>query len=440
MTSPNAGSSSQSQSEYFKLGPPIATPVRDGLGWKLQTLVLFVVVAAIVSRRPDALFNAQFFAEDGQVWYAKAYTSGWFDALRHSYNGYFQMLPGLASSLALLAPFRYAPLIMNLVGIAFQALPVNLLLSRRCSNWGALSLRASMAVLYVALPNSMELDASATNVQWHLSLLACILVLARPPRPRWLAFDVAFLLLSGLTGPFCILLLPIAAMFWWLRRDSLRLVPIAILAATAALQLFTILQTGLAVRPKVGLDGTPTLFVDIVARRVFLGALLGQNTPVSYGPFVLAILTLLGIGLLIYSLLRTPLELKLFLAFTIVVFAASLTNPMVSTTVPQWPILKEAAGIRYWFFPMLGFVWALLWCAWDSRNGGIVRLAASSALLCMTIGIIRDWSYPAYPDFQFQERARQFEVAAPGTVMNFPIYPPGWILSLTKKPSSAPRD
>ena len=359
---------------------------------------------------------------------------GWFNALLVSYNGYFQLLPGLAASLALLAPLRYAPLVMNLTGIAFQALPVTLLLSRRCSNWGPLSLRAFMSVFYVALPNTMELDASATNVQWHLSLAACILILAGRPDLKWLPLDIAILVLSGLTGPFSIFLLPVAVIFWWLRRDSVRLVPIAALVATAAAQLSAIVQTGSATRSKAGLGATPALFAEIVARRVFLGALLGQNTSVNYSHLVFGLLTLLFGAVVIYSLLKMPLELKLFLSFTMLVFAASLKNPMVSTTVPQWPVLRDGPGLRYWLFPMLGFVWGLLWCA-AAKNNSVIRLAAFCGLLRMVVGIMHDWSYPAYPNLQFQEHASQFAAAAPGTVMNIPICPPGWVLSLTKHPS-----
>ena len=42
---------------------------------------------------------------------------------------------GLAAALALLVPLASAPLVTNLIALAFQALPVNLLLSHRSSEW-----------------------------------------------------------------------------------------------------------------------------------------------------------------------------------------------------------------------------------------------------------------------------------------------------------------
>jgi hypothetical protein len=51
----------------------------------------------------------------------------------------------------------------------------------------------------------------------------------------------------------------------------------------------------------------------------------------------------------------------------------------------------------------------------------------------MVIGILHDWEYPPYTNLHFQEHAREFASAAPGTFMTIPIYPPGWALRITKK-------
>src|ERR1700753_3027620 len=71
------------------------------IGWKLQVIVFAIAFAAVLSRRPDALFNPQFFGEDGSIWFPDAYSFGWLLPLFHSQNGYFQTLPRLVASLAL---------------------------------------------------------------------------------------------------------------------------------------------------------------------------------------------------------------------------------------------------------------------------------------------------------------------------------------------------
>ncbi len=409
-------------------------PSPEGLSWKIQLVVFLAGAILVISRRPDAILTPQFFGEDGSIWFPDAYMSGWLTSLTHSQNGYFQTLPRLVSALALLVPFRFAPLLMNVIGIALQVLPVNILLSARCRSWAPISVRALMGIAYIALPNTRELDAAIEEGQWHLALVACILVLAAVPSSKaWRIFDLSVIVLSGLSGPFSVLLLPVAVAFWWFRRDRWRIVVICAIAATAAIQLSAIFQNAAATRPQIGLGATPALFIKLLAGQVYLGALLGQTSaPTLFSGRVLLIAALLGTAIVVYSLLEARLEFKLFVTFAFLVFAASLRNPMVSSTVPQWQVLRDSPGIRYWFFPMLGFTWALIWCLTSSRSWGM-RFLALAGSFALIVGIIRDWQYPPYTDFHFEQHAKEFEAAAPGTLAIIPIVPDGWSMRLTKK-------
>jgi hypothetical protein len=51
----------------------------------------------------------------------------------------------------------------------------------------------------------------------------------------------------------------------------------------------------------------------------------------------------------------------------------------------------------------------------------------------MPIGIVRDWRYPPFLDFDFKEIAAVFDRAAPGTKFIISINP-HWQMQLTKKP------
>ena len=75
-------------------------------------------------RRPDALLNAQFWAEDGAFWYADAYNAGPWISLFQPENGYFQTISRLVAGISLLFPLRDAPLFFNVAAITIQALPV----------------------------------------------------------------------------------------------------------------------------------------------------------------------------------------------------------------------------------------------------------------------------------------------------------------------------
>ena len=426
-------------SRLFVTSENCSNPENTGIGSTAQIVVFFVCAALVVSRRPDAFFHPQFFAEDGTIFYPEAYMSG-LAALFHPLNGYYQTLPRVAAAISLLLPFRFAPLVLNLIGITIQVLPVNLLLSVRSRNWAPLFTRTLMAILYLGLPNSSELDVAPEEGQWHLALLACGLVLACPPlKARWRVIDMAVLLLGGFTGPFCLLLLPIAWLFWWLRRDNWRLVVGGAVAIPAVIQALTLMGSAGTTRPHAILGANTKLFVQLLAARVYLGAVLGESgSQLEKNLAVLGLIAVLGTMVVGYCLLKARVEWKLLIVFCALVFATSLVNPMVSMTVPQWQVLWNSPGIRYWFFPMIGFVWTLAWCATLSRNG-IFRLAGVSGLLVTFAGITTDWRYPPYTKYHFGRYAAQFEAAAPGTMLNIPIFPDRWTMRLVKR-SPACRD
>ena len=138
-----------------------------------------------------------------------------------------------------------------------------------------------------------------------------------------------------------------------------------------------------------------------------------------------------GFAVFTYVLFKTRLEPRLFVTFSILVFAASLRSPLVSRTNPQWQVLDQAYGIRYWFFPMLAFVWSLLWCAQTGQYRWVRRFAAAMLFL-MLIGIAKDWEYPAFSDHNFTQYAKKFEQMPRGEAMMFPLYPDGWTMQLVK--------
>jgi hypothetical protein len=119
-------------------------------------------------------------------------------------------VPRLGAALAQLVPFSRAPLVMSILQIALLALPVNLILSSRSAGWGSLGFRALMATIYLALPDNTEISYGISGAQWPLALCAILLIVAAAPRNRTeRILDSVLFLLAGLSGPSCILLLPI---------------------------------------------------------------------------------------------------------------------------------------------------------------------------------------------------------------------------------------
>jgi hypothetical protein len=402
-------------------------------------LVFLFSAALVVSRRPDVLFHAQFWAEDGKIWFADAYNLGAIEPLLHPAAGYFDTLPRLAALVGLLIPMESVPLLFNCIALVFQVIPVLFVLSSRCSGWGSLNARALIAFLYLALPNSQELHANISNTQWRLAPLILMILCSSPARTvLWKVFDVMIVALGALSGPFVIFIAPIAVMRYWFDRRNLWLRNLMLITCAGALvQATTVVLTGGEARISQAVRAaTPELLVQILAKQIFLAALVGKRTLAGLSfdsgmGWIVAILAVcIGIAIEAYALLKAPPIVKALIVFSLCLLVVSLAFPM--TKSPQWPALLAAGGVRYWFSPMLAFVASLVWML-HGRNPAIVRGAAMALLLVMVFGIIQDWGHPRLVDFRFPDYVRKLSDQPSGTTLFVPINPAGFTMQLMKR-------
>jgi len=399
--------------------------------------IFLAACAVLILRRPDAVFHAQFLQEDGHTWFADVYNQGWWAGVCSTYEGYHHVFPRLGAALALLVPLTMAPLALNLIAIAVQALPANLLLSSRSSAWGSVRFRAVLAAVYLALPNTREMLNNISQDQWPLTLCAFLLLVAsRPKSVAARLFDLSILLLCGLTGPQCIFLFPLALFLAWKLRDRWLLFAAGVLAATCLVQAWGLLTGGFSSRPHFALGATPAMLARILGGHVFVGTLLGGNSLASVpgtGVFIFLLCAAVGgIVLSAFCLAKSPAPMMLFVALTSALLAVSLASPTAypPAGVTMWQLLAVAGGIRYWYFPSLAFAWLLLW-GFQSRAGAL-KMVSAVLLGILCFGIIRDWRIPPMKDLGFTEAAKRFEAAPPGTVAVFPENPEGWNMRLVK--------
>jgi hypothetical protein len=404
---------------------------------RFHIVVFSIAFLLICSRRPDAFLHAQFFAEDGSVWYHDAYQFGW-HSLVMTDAGYLHTLTRLIALFAQLFPLFWAPLVMNLGAAVVQVLPVNIFLSSRFSNI-SFATRLLASFLYLALPNTYEIDANVTTLQWHLALLACLLLLASPARDwRWRIFDAVVLILTSFDGPIGIVLVPLAALVWWTWRARWHAISLALLAPGAAIQTLSVL---LAWHTRQSADNGATLtrLTGILGRQVFFSSLLGMKTQrfiahLGISDWIAVLATALGLAVLLYALLNGPMKLRFFVAFAGTVFAMSLARPLAGTPDrPQWDWLcVPGVGNRYYFLPMLAFLSSLIWIARRKSSPTAPRNLALGLLLLLPIGIWQDWNYPRFVNHHFRRYAAEFERAPSGTEVTIPINPQ-WSMKLTKR-------
>ncbi len=413
----------------FSRGHPFAQ--RDGIGVVWQCVVFLLVLAALFSRRPDMFLHAQFYAEDGKYWYADAYNLGWVRALAVPLGGYLNILSRLVGAFTLLFPLRDAPLLMNVAGVVIQALPVTALLSARCRTWGPLQLRMVMAAIYVAIPNAWEVHVVLTNAHWHLAVLEMLIAFGAAPRTRiGRCGDVLLFLVGSVSDPFCILLLPLILIFWWQRRERWTLVIAGINGLGAAVQLFTILHSS---RPHNGpLGATPVLLLHLVAGDIIIDGFTGLRGVVDKLPLPVFVAAFL-FGLLITgcALRFGKLALRLFIVFAVALLTVSLRNPLLDGPHPLWQMLVDDFGCRYWYYPMLAFLWSAAACVFQERVRGI-RLAGYCVLVPLLFGSLKDWRYQAPRDHHFIAYVARFNQAKPGEHIVIPLNPEPLTMELVK--------
>src|SRR5262245_42079804 len=92
------------------------------VNWRGFGVIFLLMCALFVLRRPDALLNPQFWAEDGNVLFQNQLIHGGWSLAIQPYRGYFILDSRLAAAFATLFPIGWAPLIYNLFSIVIEGL------------------------------------------------------------------------------------------------------------------------------------------------------------------------------------------------------------------------------------------------------------------------------------------------------------------------------
>lgn len=214
---------------------------------KLRFFVLsFLIFLLLVLRRPDAVTNPQFWAEDGVVFYASQVLHPGIPTLFETYKAYLHLIPRLAMAFAAPFPAAASPLITNLLALAITAFCCSLFsLNRYRYLVRSDSLRIAVCLVIATAFQANELIGNITCVHcW--ALLAALLAVAQPYRGKsaWLLAIAA--LFAGLSDPAVVMLLPLALWLAIRRPDTL---PAALAIGLASLaQAAVFLHAGSAER------------------------------------------------------------------------------------------------------------------------------------------------------------------------------------------------
>lgn len=401
-------------------------------------IVLAVCTVLIVSRRSQAIFHPQFWAEDGKIWYAQAYNQGPFSTLFHTYASTFSVGTRLAGSVALLLPLRYAPLLFNLISLGCQLLTVVLLLSKRFKRIIPYkSLAIIISLIFVAIPNASEVFLNLANIQWHLGIAAFLVLIAERPKTKvWVAFDVVVLLLTGLTGPLGLVLLPIALIIWYKTKNNTTRRNALLIVTTSILQIISLGILNNANR----INGQPNAnwlkLTKMLVGQVFTGGLLGEHYVNYFYNNTLALVIILIVALLIivYAVIRGPLWLKLANLFSVLVITLTLISITPLPNFDVWEgLTNPGGGQRYWYIPIFVWLMTLFWLLVRGKSKILKTVAGICFILFVWFGVGQGWKLPIYINYHFSSYVKQFNAAPKGQTVTIPTNPAGWQMVLIKK-------
>lgn len=425
-----------------------ATKLCNGKNGCALTLVFVGSFFVLLLRHPHAIFGAQFWAEDGAYWYVDVYQMGLLKSLTSTSVGYFQTLSRVVAGIAVMLPLKVAPAFMNLSALAVQSIPAVLLVSSRFSKLiPDMRVRFLLAGMYLLMPNSAELHANITNAQWYLALAAVMVYLADVSKTKWAkVFDATITSLSALSGPFIVFLAPIALFRWWREGGAWRKVLAIIAVSGAFIQAFGMFFVDAGNRISGFPDISLAVLVAIMEKQIFLGSVMGWSgygivsAMGAIGEILLLLSLFSGIFLLVYALMKSKVELRIFIILSFALFFAGMVSPTIGgedrildSVKNGWDILfKSSSGIRYWLMPIIAFHATLIWGMAYSRPFGI-RVMSLIFLSLLSFGIVREFHDPSFTNLDFSARAEAFEKASPGEVVEIPLNPAGWSMRFIKR-------
>ncbi|QNT78663.1 hypothetical protein [Entomobacter blattae] len=410
-------------------------------------ILLFII---LIARRPDLLTNAQFWAEDGKVWYADAYNFGILHSLTLPITGYFQTFSRLIASLSLLFPLLYAPLIYNLIALVVRVLVLTFFLGKRFDDIPIVP--RVFTVFYAALlPNISEVHANVTNTHWYLALYAFLIIIAKPSKGiGWGVHDFFITFIAAVSGPSPLFILPTLLIRFWAKEGVYGLYNIKKLASYAVtpgvlglglgcfVQISCVVmerQTRIAASLDLGVNFEK--FCKIISSRILNGFVPDSISDLPWQHPSLAVgITVVFFLAVLWMLSYRDWRFLSVITFTFSLVAAALYTPVIASQSDVWSLFRifGAAG-RYFIIPQMclfGVVAIGLYALIKSKNFQYLYIGCFSVTI-LGIGI-KFFSLPPLPDYHWAQEVQKFNAAPSHSKVVLAIPPPPeWTVELEKK-------
>ena len=169
------------------------------------------------ARAPFATSN--FYAEDGARFFSGARSSGLFESLKEPVGGYFHLIPRLIGAASAQVPITRAPLMTGLLVlfvVAWANMTIYLASSRTLTDrWSRALLALSVTLLPIV---GFESISNSANLHFILVCASMVVLMGAQQTPWRMINDSALVIVTGLSTPLVLALLPVAGYRWWRDR------------------------------------------------------------------------------------------------------------------------------------------------------------------------------------------------------------------------------
>ena len=336
---------------------------------RLRWLLFAASVGALFMRYPGIVLDPRFLAEEGSMYFQRAYNyqsevislSTFF--YTHEIVGYYNFIADFASWVAAtFLPLPRAPYATLVLSFVIQVFPLYLIAMSNNALWSS-PLKKTMGILLVLLvPVSSEVWLTMIGTQYHLGLIAFLILLESGERlsrvKTWLYRGM--LLVGGFSGVSSCLMTP----FFFLKalhdRHRETLLQALLLAFAAALQLLSLWYSS---NTRFSNLGDPVSLIANMVNANFVSTLLGPRvasdlSQIIYGMIenayfaltVLLIVMLAFEGIFLFGLFRRINNPRLFFATTGALLI-TITVAYIGMINDKWETVNPYSAPRYFWLP-----------------------------------------------------------------------------------------
>lgn len=212
--------------------------VQTERSYLLRLALVIAFTALVCARLPDVSQHGRFWAEEGRLFYYRASTMPWHEALLAPFAGYLNLSASAAAIIArYTVPVEYAPWVTTGLGLLAQCCPAVILVTSS-DVWlrSRLVLVGGLLIIATA-PLCEEIWLQTIGAQFHLTLCCALILALDAPKAgrRW--FRYVLLFLGPLSGPSAIALIPLFLVKSVIEKEWARLSQCIVIIAGGLIQL-----------------------------------------------------------------------------------------------------------------------------------------------------------------------------------------------------------